>query len=313
MKRKINRVGQNTLTVSLPADWVKRNNIKQGDEIEATEKGKNIIFGYEIKPENKKITIELKSSHQIYISSILRNLYIHGFDKITINYNSANDYLTISKCIRDFTGFEITRESKEGCVIESISEIKYEQFKMFYNKMFQLIISMQELLGKALKGNISKEDKILMDDFNSSSIKYSSTCRRSLTKNKVLNDDSAITMFGNGTLLIMIARTHASCYEFIYKNKLKVSEDTKNFFKEVNGLYLELYNLHLKKNMGSMSISEYREKIISEKLPILLTRSSGKSSMVLYYLGVITRLIGTLGPKISVMNDFLENKIEEEF
>ncbi|MCK5630481.1 MAG: AbrB/MazE/SpoVT family DNA-binding domain-containing protein, partial [Nanoarchaeota archaeon] len=34
MKRKVNKVGQNTLTVSLPSKWVKKLNIKPGDELE---------------------------------------------------------------------------------------------------------------------------------------------------------------------------------------------------------------------------------------------------------------------------------------
>ena len=33
MKRKVNRVGQNTLTVSLPSKWARKYNIKAGDEI----------------------------------------------------------------------------------------------------------------------------------------------------------------------------------------------------------------------------------------------------------------------------------------
>ena len=42
MKRKINLVGQNTLTVSLPTKWAKRYNLKKGDEVEVSEEEKNI-------------------------------------------------------------------------------------------------------------------------------------------------------------------------------------------------------------------------------------------------------------------------------
>ena len=45
MKRKINRVGQNTLTVSLPTKWVKKIGIKQGDELDIFEEGRNLTIG----------------------------------------------------------------------------------------------------------------------------------------------------------------------------------------------------------------------------------------------------------------------------
>ena len=37
MKRKINRVGPNTLTVSLPSKWAKRYGLRKGDEINLEE------------------------------------------------------------------------------------------------------------------------------------------------------------------------------------------------------------------------------------------------------------------------------------
>ena len=44
MKRKVNRVGQNTLTISLPAKWAKNNNIKPGDELEIFEEPKLLMI-----------------------------------------------------------------------------------------------------------------------------------------------------------------------------------------------------------------------------------------------------------------------------
>ena len=41
MKRKVNLVGQNTLTVSLPTKWARDNGIKKGDEINI------FVFRYE--------------------------------------------------------------------------------------------------------------------------------------------------------------------------------------------------------------------------------------------------------------------------
>ena len=42
MKRKVNKVGPTTLSITLPSKWVKENNIKKGDELELDLKNNNI-------------------------------------------------------------------------------------------------------------------------------------------------------------------------------------------------------------------------------------------------------------------------------
>ena len=42
MKRKINRVGYSTLTVSLPSKWAKQYGLKPGDEVEISEDGRTL-------------------------------------------------------------------------------------------------------------------------------------------------------------------------------------------------------------------------------------------------------------------------------
>ena len=44
MKRKIVKHGNSTLTVSLPSKWAKNNSLKQGDEIDVIENGKELIL-----------------------------------------------------------------------------------------------------------------------------------------------------------------------------------------------------------------------------------------------------------------------------
>jgi len=306
MKRKINMVGTGTLTVSLPSKWVKDNNLKKGDEVDLQEKGPSLILGAKPGAEKKEININLNSSDYTFIRALMRNLYIHGFELIRINYNSDIDYASISKAISDLDGFEITHESRSECTIETISDIRYEQFKTFYGKQFQIIRFMQELLNKAFKDGANESDKSIINSLNDKASKYACICRRSLTKNKLMNNDDAIVIFYVINIIHMIARNYNDCYEHIHKKNLKVSNDTKSFMKETTNLFDELYELNSKTKKLALTITEKREELLKNKLPLLLSKTS-KDGMVLHYLGEIVRLIGTIAPKIELMNDFLEN------
>ena len=44
MERKVNKVGINTLTVSLPSKWTENNNIEKGDSLDVIEDKNSITF-----------------------------------------------------------------------------------------------------------------------------------------------------------------------------------------------------------------------------------------------------------------------------
>jgi len=303
MKRKVNKIGPATLMVSLPAKWVKKYGVKKGDELEVEEKNQNLVIASSIKEEEKSINIKLESSEYKFIRALIRNLYIHGFEHIRIEYKSSVDYASISKAINDLGGYEITKESSDRCTIENISEIKAEQFGSFYNKQFQLILFMQDLVERALEEGANDDDKAIMDSLNKKSSKYACICRRILIRNKLMNNDDAIIKFYVINLIHMIARNYANCYNHLYNNKLNVSKEIISFANDVNKLFKELYNLHMKKKV--LNITEKREGLLRDKLPGLFKNT--KDGMIIYYLAEIVRLIGTSAPKIEIMNDFLED------
>ena len=310
MKRKVNKVGQNTLTVSLPSKWVKKLNIKPGDELELAEDKDNLIIGGKIREHKKAITINLKSSYPKYIRALMRNLYIHGYEIIKIIYNNEKDYVSISDALNGLVGFEIIKESKDECIIESISDIKYDQYLLFLNKQFQIISTMQNLLLDAMTNQPNDVDFAIISSLSKKSSKYACICRRVLTRNNLMNDDEPLTIFFVINLIHMVARNYANCYKYIKENKIKTTKGNLDYLKESINLFNELYELYLKKKKGSLDITEKRQELLSITLKELFNKKA--EPMVLHYLAEIVRFIGTCAPKISLMNDFLKSNISNE-
>lgn len=87
MKRKVNLVGNNTLTISLPSKWTKKYNLKKGDEIEVVENGPELkINPAEIKI-NKEVTINIDNAISSLVWRYLKSAYMQGYDTIIVEFS----------------------------------------------------------------------------------------------------------------------------------------------------------------------------------------------------------------------------------
>ncbi len=93
MKRKVNLVGQNTLTVSLPTKWARKNNVKKGDELDIGYDKNSVIFS--VKPTakaTKEASLNIDNYSLMELTRKLSVLYKTGFNKITLTYSKHEIY-----------------------------------------------------------------------------------------------------------------------------------------------------------------------------------------------------------------------------
>jgi bifunctional DNA-binding transcriptional regulator/antitoxin component of YhaV-PrlF toxin-antitoxin module len=117
MKRKVNRVGQNTLTVSLPVDWVKKFGIKAGDSIELAESGATLVLAKENMPTEREIEIKLEQDSDRYVRSYIGRLYRNGYSKITVTYEHPDCLTHIKNAVNNLIGADIIDTEINKCTI----------------------------------------------------------------------------------------------------------------------------------------------------------------------------------------------------
>ena len=163
MKRKVNLVGPNTLTVSLPSSWVKKYNISKGDTLDVFEEGQNLVIGNsnESKKIEKNFRIAIKDLFQSepnfyskkhlfkmdpsYIDAYLDGLYIYGFDSIEIELPDSGLLGYVQSYVKDhFLGYELTKVEGLKCKIENITDIGNEKFDTMLRQLFLIT---KRLLG----------------------------------------------------------------------------------------------------------------------------------------------------------------------
>lgn len=138
MKRKINKVGQDTLTVSLPKDWAKKNNLNKGDEVDLVVKDNALtIFGKKVMGENiLEITVpeDPKAAYRL-----VRCYYTIGVDEIKLNFKNKKSMESIEKNMANFIGFEIIERTSNYWIIRTIADIKEGEFEKVLKRMFNLV------------------------------------------------------------------------------------------------------------------------------------------------------------------------------
>ena len=145
MKRKINLVGNTTLTVSLPSKWVKRNNLSKGDEIEMEENGQQLLINLGVvKKTLNEITINFDDeANSSLVWRYMKSVYTQGYGIIIVN----------------FTRKTIPYTSKDSIVIDK-KEISTEAFiHLVANRMFGVVL-VEQSKNRFILNNIGIDTNI---------------------------------------------------------------------------------------------------------------------------------------------------------
>ena len=178
MLRKVIKLGDETLVVSLPSAWAKQHKLKKGDELEAEETGPKLVLYPKSEANHGKTSIDVSGCKPM-IKRILGALYKAGYDEFEVGFVTAEELASVKEVMGEFVGFEIINEGKNAVVIKNISHIIPDEFGNIQRKIVFVIITMaKEGLAAATAKNWEKlRFTASMDaDVN----RYADFCRRIL-------------------------------------------------------------------------------------------------------------------------------------
>ena len=241
IKRKVVLHGDSTLTISLPARWAKKFNIKKGDELNVEENEREIRI-----TNDKEITLDKKqfsvgNLRRLGISYIT-SLYRSGYDEIHLDYNN-NDYIeTIHDVLsNEITGFEIVKQGNNYCVIKDLTGSK-DEFNTALRRIWLLTLDLaDETLNSIKKNNVNNLKNIyFMDD---SINKFSNYCLRLLNKKVYVNYSKTPLYYYLIKSLEELADKYKDLYKFYLNNKVKINDKSLETYDKINGHLNEYYNL----------------------------------------------------------------------
>lgn len=259
--RKLQLIGGSSYMVSLPKNWVKVNELKQGDDIYLQVEDSVITLYPKSFREFSRITSVQIDSIQRFDEKFLRRyiyaLYIQGIDEIVINDEKINARIVskIGEIVKDLIGMEIIDASDGRIVLKCLTSTDFD----VYSVVKRLTQITQSMIATVIEG-IEKEDREALRDIENlekdSDRLYLLAVRQ---EHRLVREFSSPTKW-NELRLILGIRTVAklleeisdSLYNFsIYAMEMEYSElkNIKKYFEILNQAFEKLSKAYFNSNI----------------------------------------------------------------
>ena len=257
MIRNAVKQGPSTIMVSLPSQWVKKNNIVKGDPLYLEELDGSLILNTKQKAvESKEIALKI-NTRKDYCPRLLTMPYLQGYDVIKVNFKDPAVLNEIEAEIKYLLGFEIITTTENSCVIKNITNGIESEFDNMLNRMMNILF----FLGKEISNYVKKdnyENILLLKSAEVESNKLSLLCRRMFNTKAVRGERNKLSLYTMVTLMEAIADEYRFIIEYLDENKPKLHNKTKKFLDEVNGIVKTFNKLFIKFDYSTFV--EFREQ-----------------------------------------------------
>ena len=293
MKRKVIKQGHNTLTLTLPTKWARRNNLAAGDELDLQEQeGSLILTTNKSQATTTATTLDLRGASIQVIWRSLISAYRAGYDEITITFQNPkaksvytgfgfdNLQLLISKgnvdlspieaiqaLVNRLIGVEIIDQKETYCVIKEMGETTYKEFDNALRRIYLLLLSMADEIQEGYtKGNKEGLRSIHLIDTNID--RFEDFCLRVLNKIGYKNFRKTSIMYTSIFLLELIGDEYRKIalhlIDFKDKTRHLMAEELDIQRKQIRRVYELFYNFSREKAANIYTADEKGDKFLRE-------------------------------------------------
>ncbi|MEA3514001.1 MAG: hypothetical protein U9R34_00835 [Nanoarchaeota archaeon] len=283
MKRKVNRVGRNTLTVSFPSKWAKKQNLKTGDEVGVKEEGDKLIISKESYfPIKKSVEIDV-SGQDCMLHRIIAAIYKSGYDEVYIHYSSSNELKIIQERLeRNLSEFDIVEYKHNLAIVKSISKLDSKQFDIIFKKIFYSINEIAKDIVKSLSSQDYDElNNIILRD--KSIDKYTDFCRRLINKGFEIKFNRIPAIYYIIEQIEIIGDIYKDLCQHASSKKLKPDRLIIDLLKDVNHFLCFFIDILFKFDLNKIKKFGIEQKQIATNIESVYA-SINKRDLKLFFL-----------------------------
>lgn len=153
--RKIIKFGNSSYVVTIPADWMQRNNLEKGSEVFLEENNSVISIFPKLEKDERRAKINIDDKPLKLLNKEIISYYLKNFDFIELHGKDIISKLDEIKVIKDkLSSVEMVEIQKDKIVLEDLTDT--ENLKI--NNLINDIIEMEKILFDEL-AKISTENK----------------------------------------------------------------------------------------------------------------------------------------------------------
>jgi antitoxin component of MazEF toxin-antitoxin module len=312
MKRKLVKQGKNVLTVSLPSDWVKKNCLEAGDEVdmEIENEGKIGVFVSKKKTEGKTKIVNIlhEQNHQMlpiynYYRTIASSAYREGYNKIVLNFERKMPSKRIYEIVSSLYGFEVDEETDTTCTLKSLITENDDPEKVI-KKMFQTTSLLHQLYEDYYEGK--KIDERFVDSLKQRQLKLRDYSQRCLFETSYLKGEYVEMM----NISFLLEKYHASMIYMLnvfMKGKVTITKKTYELIKKNIDFFNDLNKLFSKKDLNEIHRVHMELRVMMKNdyhsgkyIEMLKDKEINPEYMAIYYYHV--QLIFSISSRVYGLN-----------
>ncbi len=142
-KRKIIKFGSSSYVVTIPTEWMERNKLKKGDEINLSKSDDSLIFSLNSEITEKKAIIELNNKPLKIFNRELISYYLKNYKFIEVRGDNVLERIEQIKVFQEkLSSVEIVEINEKKIVLKDLTSP--EELKL--NKILTEIINMEQML-----------------------------------------------------------------------------------------------------------------------------------------------------------------------
>jgi phosphate uptake regulator len=300
MRRKLIKHGDSSLLVSLPAKWVKENNLQKGEEIEVEEGPGKVIISTEKHYQKNVKELDVSNSRQM-IKRMVGACYKSGYNEARITFSSAAELNAINTVVREqFNGFEIINQEKNSLRVKNLSEISFDEFPNALRRFFLLFLQVFDDNSRAISSEDFewlKQNSFLKKDAD----KFADYCRRAINMGYAPRFGRIAPLY---TIIEQLEKTidrYKEIGDHICERRTKIGKELKEFCNELaefcRSFYEAFYSFDQKR---IIMIGDQKGKL-QKKIDKILLGTKGDESIIASKLNQILNTIFDLnGPLMAV-------------
>ncbi len=138
MKRKIIKLAEKTLVVSLPSSYIKDFHLEKGAELDVSFQDSSIIFSPELLVQPKKTyELDAKGLSERSLRWIISSLHKQGYDQIIVLHYTDEQHALLEELSTSlFIGFIIKEKTSLRIVLGEVASISPDEFDRTFRRSF---------------------------------------------------------------------------------------------------------------------------------------------------------------------------------
>ncbi|MBI2133472.1 phosphate uptake regulator PhoU [Candidatus Woesearchaeota archaeon] len=162
MRRKLVQLGNSTLFLSMPRDWVQENGLSKGDEVEVSQDQDKVLVWPDCKLKKDTLMVDVTRFKDM-LPRLLYSIYRSGYDEVELR---SEDQQLIGKIKtvmwKETVGYELMEQTGTMCRIVNVSG-KVDDFNNLLRRLFLITLTISEEALNAIKKGLDMENVIYLE------------------------------------------------------------------------------------------------------------------------------------------------------